>query len=62
MKRKNICSYCYGALEDEDTFFHDTCSLKFFGSKTPAVLSYSVSDLDRLAEEAVRSRITVPGV
>jgi len=62
MKRKSICGYCYGALEDEDTFFHETCSLKFFGSRTPPVLPYSVSDLDRLAEEAVRSRITVPGV
>ncbi|HPI98725.1 MAG TPA: HipA domain-containing protein, partial [Synergistales bacterium] len=59
---KRICGYCYQALDDEPSFFHETCSLKFFGSRIPPALPYSCSDLDRLAEEAVRSRTTVPGV
>lgn len=59
---KRICGYCYEALNDEPSFFHETCSLKFFGSRIPPALPYACSDLDRLAEEAVRSRTTVPGV
>lgn len=59
---KKICGYCYEPLDHERSFFHENCSKKFFGSRTPPALPYTDSDFNRLAEEAVRSRITVPGV
>ena len=58
---KRICGYCYEPLDDEGSFFHEKCSQKFFGSRIPPSLPYTDSDLNRLAEEAVKSRTTVPG-
>jgi serine/threonine-protein kinase HipA len=47
---------------DEDREFHEKCSLKFFGSKQPPVLEYSLDEMDRLAKKVVESSISVPGV
>ena len=58
---KHRCLYCY-QLVDEDREFHEKCSLKFFGSKQPPVLEYSLDEMDRLAKKVVESSISVPGV
>ncbi len=59
---KRICGYCYGPLDDEGSFFHEKCSRKFFGSRIPPSLPNTDRDINHLAEEAVKSRTTVPGV
>jgi serine/threonine-protein kinase HipA len=42
--------------------YHPTCSLAFFGSKTPPSLKYALCEMNELAKEVVTHRIAVPGV
>lgn len=59
------CLYCYGKIETEEQIkheFHQSCSVKFFGSKIPPKLEYSQGDMLELAEKVVRSQRTVTGV
>lgn len=55
------CLYCYEALENE-TDFHERCSVKFFGSKIAPTLEYSLDEMTELAKNVVEQRIAVPGV
>lgn len=57
----NRCLYCYGALENE-TDFHERCSMKFFGSKIPPILDYSLDEMAELAKKVIEHSIAVPGV
>ena len=59
---KSSCGICYEPLGEEDVFFHKKCAKKLFGTETLPLLPYSISDLEEVAERAVRSNITVPGV
>jgi serine/threonine-protein kinase HipA len=57
------CLYCYQPLTDgnrED--FHERCSLKFFGTKMPPVLDYSLDQMADLAKNVVERSVSVPGV
>jgi len=56
------CLYCYQSLEQGQVDFHPQCSKKMFGTVIPPVLSYTKSDIELLALEVVRSRVTIPGV
>lgn len=59
------CLYCYKMIEDEtqsSSEYHESCSKKFFGYKTPPVLEYSQEDMLMLAERVVKSQTTVTGV
>ena len=59
------CLYCYGKIKNEEQIkheFHQSCSVKFFGSKIPPKIEYSQGDMLELAEKVVKSQRTVTGV
>ncbi len=56
------CLYCYQELNAKELGFHERCSLDFFELKKPAVMDYSLKDMNRLAKEVVERSIAVPGV
>ncbi len=58
---KHKCLYCYQELNHE-IYFHEACSLAFFGSKTPPKLEYSLDDMTILAKQVVKRSVSVPGV
>ncbi|RZL45897.1 MAG: type II toxin-antitoxin system HipA family toxin, partial [Pedobacter sp.] len=57
------CLYCYNQLSEgtkED--FHEHCSLAFFGTKEQPEFSYSLAQMDELAQHVIERSIAVPGV
>jgi len=59
MKR---CLYCYQSLGKDEIDFHSSCSKIFFGQAGPPEMPYTEAQMEKLAEQVVRSHITVPGV
>ena len=58
---KKKCLYCYQEVE-EGGEFHTSCSRKFFGTKTPPIIPYSLDEMSELAKNVVQRSVTVPGV
>lgn len=56
------CLYCYKELEKGQKEFHPGCARKFFGTKDIPLLDYKHEDLDRLAEQVIRSQTSLTGV
>ena len=56
------CLYCYHELEEGQKDFHPRCARKFFGTKDIPLLEYRHEDLDRLAEQVIRSQTSLTGV
>ena len=56
------CLYCYQELGEGQKNFHPGCARKFFGSKEVPLLEYRHEDLDRLAEQVIRSQTSLTGV
>ena len=56
------CLYCYQFLDVIDSDFHDACSKKFFGKRIPPELPYSEEEMENLAKQIIRSKITLTGV
>lgn len=56
------CLYCYQELEEGQKDFHPRCARKFFGTKDVPLLEYRHEDLDRLAEQVIRSQTSLTGV
>lgn len=56
------CLYCYKDLEEGQKDFHPRCARKFFGTEEAPLLEYRHEDLDRLAEEVIRSQTSLTGV
>src|SRR5687768_4040334 len=56
------CLYCYQMLDESENDFHAQCSQSIFGVSTPPELPYSESQMRTLADEVIRSQITVTGV
>lgn len=56
------CLYCYQALEQINSDFHEHCSLAFFDTKEAPILPYSLNQMTALAKEVVERSIAVPGV
>ena len=56
------CLYCYKPLTELEQDFHASCSKKMFGQATPPVLPYAEDELEKLAEEVLKSQTTVTGV
>lgn len=56
------CLYCYKELEKGQKEFHPGCARKFFGTKDIPLLEYKHEDLDRLAEQVIRSQTSLTGV
>lgn len=62
MDAMDNCLFCYQALERGETDFHPHCSKKMFGNAVLPELHYTLTDIESLALEIVRSQITIPGV
>lgn len=56
------CLYCYKELEGGQKDFHPGCARKFFGTSDVPQLEYRHEDLDRLAEQIIRSQTSLTGV
>ena len=56
------CLYCYKELEKSQKDFHPRCARKFFGTKNVPLLEYKHEDLERLAEQVIRSQTSLTGV
>lgn len=56
------CLYCYQSLPTAAPDYHPACSRKLFGKPVPPAFPYSEAQLLALAEQIVRSHITVTGV
>lgn len=56
------CLYCYKPLAVDERDFHASCSKKMFGLAIPPVLPYHENDLEKLAEEILKTQTTVTGV
>lgn len=56
------CLYCYQDLPAGGPDYHPACSRKLFGQAIPPAFPYSEAHLLALAEQLVRSHITVTGV
>ena len=59
----NKCLYCYQSLtENDNTDYHQRCSLKFFGTKSAPAFTYTLDQMTELAKSVVERSIAVPGV
>ena len=56
------CLFCYRDINEQSGDYHPECSKKFFGQTSPPELGYSVDEVRNLAEQVVRSQVSVPGV
>ena len=56
------CFYCYKELKNGEIGFHRTCSKKIFNDTTCPIANFHHADLNRLAEEVIRSQTTLTGV
>ena len=57
------CLYCYQPLEnDNNSDFHEHCSLEFFGTKQPPVFAHTLEQMTQLAKNVVERSVAVPGV
>jgi len=54
--------YCYDRIQDSDSDFHKTCSLKIFGIQSPPVLEYTIDQMLELGEKIIKEQTTVTGV
>ena len=62
MKHKK-CLYCYKSIETSNKEdFHEACSVDFFESKTPPILSYSLNEMSELAKGIIDRSVAVTGV
>ena len=56
------CLFCYKELNEGERDFHARCARKFFGTTTAPTMDYTRKDMDRLAEQIIRSQTTLTGV
>ena len=56
------CLYCYKPLEEGQKDFHPHCAKKMFGIAKAPLLEYRYEDLDKLAEQVLRSQTSLTGV
>lgn len=61
MMMSKRCLYCYQELEGT-VDFHEHCSKRFFGTKKPPILDYTLDQMALLAKNVVERSISVPGV
>lgn len=55
------CLFCYQPLNEEGSEFHSSCSVKIFGTVLPPELPYNEDQMLNLAEEVIKSQISVTG-
>ncbi len=59
---KEICLYCYQENNSGVKDYHPSCSKKLYGVDKPPILSYTFSEMSKLAEKVISNSVTVPGV
>lgn len=62
MTEERKCLYCYNPLEGEAGDFHEKCSRKFFGSKTPPLAEFGLKDIEAMALQVLGRHESVTGV
>ena len=62
MKKNNKCLYCYSLLKNGGTDYHEKCCKKFFGTSTPPLLPFSLSQIQELAIQVLGKSVSVTGV
>jgi len=62
MSKTSCCRICLENLGTGEECYHAACCKALFGETQPPKLLYSRDDLNKLAEQLVLSRVTVPGV
>lgn len=61
-ENNNKCLFCYKPLKENETDFHLQCSKKFFGSKVPKEIPFTLSEIEKQAILTLHGRIAVTGV
>ena len=56
------CLFCYKELGKGEKDFHPQCAKKFFGLQGAPLLDYRHEELDKLAEQVIRSQTSLTGV
>ena len=56
------CLFCYKELGKDEKDFHPQCVKKFFGLQEAPLLDYRHEELDKLAEQVIRSQTSLTGV
>ena len=56
------CLYCYKELNEGQVDFHPGCARSFFGSATVPVLPYTRENMSELAQQVIRTSVSVTGV
>ncbi len=57
------CLFCYKELDTtQEGDYHTRCNIAFYGNKYAPLLPYRLSEMEKLAKDAVELSITVPGV
>lgn len=56
------CLFCYKELGEGEKDFHPLCAKKFFGLQEAPILEYRHKELDKLAEQVIRSQTSLTGV
>ena len=56
------CLFCYKELGNGEKDFHPQCAKKFFGLQEAPLLNYRHEELDKLAEQVIRSQTSLTGV
>ena len=56
------CLFCYKELGKGEKDFHPQCAKKFFGLQEAPLLDYRHEELDKLAEQVIRSQSSLTGV
>lgn len=66
---ENKCLYCYAAINSKELVtpageagFHQKCSKKFFGNSVPPKFEFTQNQIEKLAEQVIKSNKTVTGV
>lgn len=62
MKEMCRCLYCYKELAEGEVDFHRGCAKRFFGNPNVPELPYSLTDIDSLAAQVIKSQTTLTGV
>jgi len=58
----STCLFCYQPLDGNQNDFHTKCSRKIFNKPQLPEIPYSELDIHRLAQNIIKSRVTIPGV
>jgi len=56
------CLFCYKELDEGQKDYHPQCARKFFGVREAPLIEYRHEDLNKLAEQVIRTQTSLTGV